>query len=39
MFPDPLFSIGSIEIDMYAIFILIGLIACFIFPKIEIASD
>lgn len=34
MFPDPLFSIFGIDIDMYAIFILIGLIACFIFTYI-----
>ena len=39
MFPDPLFSIGSIEIDMYAIFILIGLIACFIFTYIAMKKS
>ena len=39
MFPDPLFSIGSIEIDMYAIFILIGLSACFIYTYIAMKKS
>ena len=34
MLPNPLFSIFGIDIDMYAIFILIGLIACFIYTYI-----
>ena len=39
MLPDPLFSIFGIDIDMYAIFILIGLIACFIFTYIAMKKS
>lgn len=39
MLPDPLFSIFGIEIDMYAIFILIGLIACFVFTYIAMKKS
>lgn len=39
MFPDTLFEIFGIEIDMYAIFILIGLIACFIFTYIAMKKS
>ena len=31
MYPDPLFSIFGLEIDLYSIFFLIGIIACFVF--------
>lgn len=31
MYPDPLFSIGSIGIDLYSIMFVLGIIACFIF--------
>ena len=39
MFPDPLFNIFGIDIDMYAIFILIGLIACFVFTYIAMRKS
>ena len=39
MFPDPLFYIGDVGIDMYAIFILIGLSACFIFTYIAMKKS
>ena len=39
MLPDPLFTIFGIEIDMYAIFILIGLIACFVFTCIAMKKS
>lgn len=39
MLPDPLFSIFGIEIDMYAIFILMGLIACFVFTYIAMKKS
>ena len=39
MLPDPLFSIFGIDIDMYAIFILIGLIARFIFTYIAMKKS
>lgn len=39
MLPDPLFRIFGIEIDMYAIFILIGLIACFVFTYIAMKKS
>ena len=31
MYPDPLFHIFNIEVDLYTIFFLVGIIACFIF--------
>ena len=31
MYPDPLFKIFSLEVDLYAIFFLVGIIACFVF--------
>ena len=39
MLPEPLFSIFGVDIDMYAIFILIGLIACFIFTYIAMKKS
>ena len=39
MLPEPLFYIGSVGIDMYSIFILIGLIACFIFTYIAMKKS
>ena len=39
MLPEPLFYIGNIGIDMYAIFILIGLIACFVFTYIAMKKS
>ena len=39
MFPDTLFTIFGVEIDMYAIFILIGLIACFVFTYIAMRKS
>ncbi len=39
MFPDTLFEIFGIEIDMYAIFIFIGLIACFVFTYIAMKKS
>ena len=39
MMPDPLFNIFGIEIDMYAICFLVGLIACFVFTYIAMRKS
>ena len=39
MYPNPLFKIFGVEIDLYAIMILIGLIACFIFTYIAMKKS
>ena len=39
MIPEPLFNIFGIEIDMYAICFLVGLIACFVFTYIAMRKS
>lgn len=39
MMPDPLFNVFGIEIDMYAICFLVGLIACFVFTYIAMRKS
>ncbi len=39
MLPDPLFNLFGVGIDMYAICILIGLIACFVFTYIAMKKS
>ena len=39
MYPDALFTIFGIEIDLYSIFFLVGLIACFIFTYIAMRKS
>ena len=39
MLPEPLFYIGNIGIDMYSIFILFGLIACFVFTYVAMKKS
>ena len=39
MYPDPLFKIGSLEVDLYAIFFILGIIACFIFTYLAMKKS
>ena len=39
MYPDPLFNFLGVDIDLYAIFFLIGLVACFIFTIIAMKKS
>lgn len=39
MLPEPLFKLFGVEIDMYAIMLLVGLIACFIFTYIAMRKS
>ena len=39
MYPDPLFSFLGIDIDLYSIFFLVGLIACFVFTFIAMKKS
>ena len=39
MYPDPLFNIFGIDIDLYSICFLVGLIACFVFTYIAMKKS
>ena len=39
MYPDPLFSFLGVDVDLYSIFFLVGLIACFVFTYIAMKKS
>ena len=39
MYPDPLFKIGSLAIDLYTICFIVGVIVCFIFTYLAMKKS